>query len=219
MKRNKVVCKCIRCNVEFLVKPSELLRDNGRGKYCSLICYNKSRGEHLDRNCLVCGNVFHSRSDRLQKGGGLYCSKTCSGVARRNQVTLICKQCGTSYKAKKAHEYTSRFCSTVCQNLWRSQNIFGSLHPLWRGGRSPYPETWGRPFRRYIRQRDGDKCAICCNEGNLVHHIDEDKQNTTPENCIVLCRSCHGKYHGALPEYRKNIRDTLRKFATQRERA
>jgi len=52
-----------------------------------------------------------------------------------------------------------------------------------------------------IRQRDNQICMLCkvhrekLNKPLYVHHIDYDKQNTIPQNCVTLCDSCHGKTH------------------------
>jgi len=58
---------------------------------------------------------------------------------------------------------------------------------------NPYPYVFNERFRKEIRERDNCKCAICRLEAKSVHHIDYNKKNTTQNNCIVLCRSCHGK--------------------------
>jgi hypothetical protein len=58
---------------------------------------------------------------------------------------------------------------------------------------APYPSAFNVPFKRSIRARDEYICAICGGRGAAVHHIDYNKQNTVPENCITLCHSCHGR--------------------------
>ena len=40
------------------------------------------------------------------------------------------------------------------------------------------------------------KCEKCGSIENIdVHHIDGNRNNNTPENIMVLCRSCHMKEH------------------------
>lgn len=75
----------------------------------------------------------------------------------------------------------------------KARNFWGSNNPNWHGGKSfePYPAIFNASFKRKIRQRDEYKCIICKRYGIYVHHIDYDKQNTIPENCITLCTSCH----------------------------
>ena len=56
-----------------------------------------------------------------------------------------------------------------------------------------------RKFRKAIYERD-NKCCVVCNKNKYedrcklsVHHIDYDKQNNFPQNCVSLCNSCHSK--------------------------
>lgn len=60
-----------------------------------------------------------------------------------------------------------------------------------------YPPEFNAEFRKYIRERDGYKCAICEDDLKVlnVHHIDYIKKNTTKYNCITLCRDCHEMIH------------------------
>jgi hypothetical protein len=72
----------------------------------------------------------------------------------------------------------------------------GCNHPMWKGGISylPYDSRFTRRFKTEIKKRDGNVCVECNCAGRLaVHHIDYNKQNTVPENCITLCLKCHGK--------------------------
>lgn len=63
-----------------------------------------------------------------------------------------------------------------------------------------YPDSFNDDFKRYIRKRDKDRCAICGHgrkprEPRLdVHHINYRK-NTDKRNCIALCRKCHTAIH------------------------
>ena len=36
-------------------------------------------------------------------------------------------------------------------------------------------------------------CQKCSKYGNVVHHIDYDKENNNPNNLISLCRNCHAQ--------------------------
>lgn len=43
-----------------------------------------------------------------------------------------------------------------------------------------------------------NSCALCGAKGAnvlTVHHIDEDRENNTYDNLIVLCHNCHSPYH------------------------
>lgn len=85
-----------------------------------------------------------------------------------------------------------------------------SKHPRWEGGISndPYDEEWNSKFRSYIRTRQNHICAdedtTCSDNGKelAVHHIDRDKQNSVPENCIALCNSHHVRAHTSEAQIR-----------------
>jgi hypothetical protein len=60
------------------------------------------------------------------------------------------------------------------------------------------PMSVPKEIRSTILARD-KKCKQCGTrkkEGLSVHHIDGDHNNDSPENLILLCRSCHGKQKG-----------------------
>lgn len=71
--------------------------------------------------------------------------------------------------------------------------------PNWQGGISfePYTYDFNDRFKEIIRKRDNYCCIICnkLQEDYLlhVHHIDYDKTNSFPQNCVSLCRGCHGR--------------------------
>jgi len=65
----------------------------------------------------------------------------------------------------------------------------------------PYGLDFNKKFKKEIKERDG--CCMLCNI-NLedlhllkrkihIHHLDYNKLNSFPQNCICLCSSCHGK--------------------------
>jgi len=51
-------------------------------------------------------------------------------------------------------------------------------------------------MKKYVKQRDGNKCKRCgCTESLHVHHIVPEWAGgrDEPENLITLCISCHSK--------------------------
>jgi hypothetical protein len=88
-----------------------------------------------------------------------------------------------------------RRCPT-CRDLNRS----GSGNPNWRGGIScePYCDIWlDKEFKEDIKKRDNYKCQnpdCWGTSGRLViHHIDYNKKNCSPNNLITLCNSCNSR--------------------------
>lgn len=78
--------------------------------------------------------------------------------------------------------------------------VRGEKSPNWHGGVSfkPYDDRFNKEFKRNIRKRDNYICMLCGIhveklKGTLnIHHINYDKLLSVPENCISLCKGCHG---------------------------
>lgn len=108
------------------------------------------------------------------------------------------------YECPKGHKGKIRWanwnigqrCST-CRYLKR----FGQSNPAWRGGTSfePYCPIWKNvEFKNYIKNRDDNICLnpYCDSKDPndlVVHHIDYNKKNCSPDNLITVCRSCNFK--------------------------
>lgn len=85
----------------------------------------------------------------------------------------------------------------------KSINMIGNKNPNWINGKSmePYTKEFNKKFKCLIKERDG--CCMLCNVSleDLrllkrqvnVHHIDYNKLNSFPQNCVTLCNLCHNK--------------------------
>lgn len=79
----------------------------------------------------------------------------------------------------------------------------GEKNHQWKGGTSfePYPPSFNDIFKEAIKDRDQLFCQLCglseqdsvllCRRRLVVHHIDYNKKNTFPQNCITLCNRCN----------------------------
>jgi len=84
-------------------------------------------------------------------------------------------------------------CSKSCSNtFFRS----GQNHPNWKQD----------SYRTTCFQHHEKKCVVC-GEQNIVevHHLDEDKQNNSPENLIPLCPTHHQYWHSNHKEKVESI--------------
>lgn len=122
--------------------------------------------------------------------------KRSKETRKKQSLAAICKP-----KSEKHKESLSISMLKLFQN---KEN-----HPCWKGGISQDPycsifrdENW----RKMIYERDNKTCQCCgitnlmsyklFGSGLIIHHIDHDKQNCNPNNCITVCRSCNAKVEG-----------------------
>ena len=84
----------------------------------------------------------------------------------------------------------------------QSDMRIGEKCHLWKGGLSfePYPITFNKPFKRFVRNQYGNVCINCrkTQEENgqelTCHHYDYDKNSI---NCVPVCVSCNGIANGS----------------------
>lgn len=145
--------------------------------------------------CAQCGCDFETTRPTIGNRPR-FCSVSCRAMWQRAEwqrtkriSEIVCKGCGKRFNIPA---YKNRkFCTKVCYTNWQKRNV------VYTGERSRrradiYSPEFTPLFKYETRKRDRHTCVICGQYGNCVHHIDYVKTNTTPENCITLCRSCHG---------------------------
>lgn len=188
---------CATCGSSFRVP-----KNRSDAKYCSNKCVpvvkvsgNKSywwKGGKQTNLCKQCGGSFQVFGYRALTAE--YCSRKCHDTIRLRRVTMTCKNCGKTYETKQSKATRTsygNFCSLDCSQTY----LVGSKNPHWLGGISfaPYPITFNDRFKKMIRERDNYKCALCGKFGNHVHHINYQKDDVDPHNCVTLCLPCHCK--------------------------
>lgn len=72
-----------------------------------------------------------------------------------------------------------------------NKDIIGKDSHAWIDGRSfePYSVEFDKKLKRQIRERDDYTDQLTGQYGNIVHHIDYNKQNCNPKNLITLNRN------------------------------
>jgi hypothetical protein len=204
-QRNGVMRVCETCENEFYATPSRIKSSGAR--FCSNECKDLAKRKRIYRNCEQCGKRLWVSFYNNKRGRGRFCSVDCMNKWRAEndprgsdnsffmQIECVCEQCGKSFYAKKyrVDEGTVHYCSNECRYAAHPDKISGENNGQWRGGKSfePYPLEFNEQFKKAIRERDGYTCAVCRLSGMDVHHINYVKDDTVPENCITLCRSCH----------------------------
>jgi len=163
----KIKNKCLYEKCNNLViKPSN--------KYCSHECYSLSL---LGKASWNKGKMW-DEEHRL-KLSKIHTGKKLSSEHRQN--------IGKAFEGEKSHFY--------------GVHNFGELAPNWQNGISklPYAFDFTEELKQSIKDRDFNICQTpgCMNTENLhVHHIDYDKKNSSMDNLITLCISCHMKTNG-----------------------
>lgn len=200
---SKIVVKCQQCGKEFETWENWIKR--GGGKFCSRSCSAKSRTGNRNSkyngtiiiHCKMCNEEIKTSPGKRR----VFCSRECKDkwqsvyIVGKNhfsyrRIELICEWCKNPFEAK-LHKKNKRFCSNPCKNKWFAE--FSRKLQTKPDKQRFYPLTFNREFRTMIRKRDKFTCLLCGKNGYDVHHIDYDKNNTTPENCITLCKRCHPK--------------------------
>jgi 5-methylcytosine-specific restriction endonuclease McrA len=80
---------------------------------------------------------------------------------------------------------------------------YGPNNRRWKGGTPNWRGFAWRIQRRRAKERDGHECRRCpATTGLSVHHVKKPQEtggewDNRLENLETLCRSCHGKHHGA----------------------
>lgn len=130
--------KCVICNSNFNVKPSQY----EKRKTCSNKCagLNKTKNETVICYCFVCKKELRKRKSTFKKSssGNVFCSNECVGKYNASQrvqnIKKECVICGERFKTIKARESTHITCSNKCQGAWQSQYRIGENSSNYRGG-------------------------------------------------------------------------------------
>jgi hypothetical protein len=201
----KVILTCSYCGVEFTKFKSQV--KNGPN-YCSRACmYAGFKSRRVTLTCEICQSPFEVKPNRV--GRAKTCSAECvsklraraAAAANSRQVKQICAYCKTEFSVSPSRiESEKLYCS---QNCYWADHV-GEKSPRWRGGtsdrttlrlRSP---SWKKTANS-IRSQRGNVCEVCGYVGSdyklSVHHIVpwEVSQDDSPENLLVVCKSCHPK--------------------------
>lgn len=135
----------------------------------------------------------------------------------RKKPRRNCKQCG-----KEVNEVAAIYCSNLCQRQFQYEAY---IHQ-WQAGKisgSRGANSISLNIRRYLIERDGEKCSICgWDQRNIVtnrvplevDHIDGDSKNHSEANLRLICPNCHSLTPTFRNLNRGNGREARRKKQT-----
>ena len=100
----------------------------------------------------------------------------------------------------------------------------GERHPMWKGGISKEPYSFGfdKKLKEQIKKRDKYRCQQCFRHQDelftkkgkkvslKIHHIDFNKKNTDPMNLISLCSSCHSQTNYNRDDWTNYFQDRIK---------
>jgi 5-methylcytosine-specific restriction endonuclease McrA len=147
------------------------------------------------RTCKICPNEFYVKPSHDEKGWGVFCSRVCKHLGTQKRKILNCFVC-----AKIIHKTLSQmrrsksqkfFCGKSCQTKWRNVEFSGERHLGWKGGQSLYCKI-------LLESHIQIKCIMCSKKDLrilAVHHIDENRSNSSLNNLMWLCHNCHYLVH------------------------
>lgn len=148
--------ECGVCGAEFTTCEG---KDN---QYCSRECGHKAQQKRVTLECEWCGEEFETTPS--QADGKRFCGMDCktdwfsdyfTGENHPNYKdnTLVkpCAHCGevteTPEYAVEKRDHDRVYCSRECFNIWRSENVRGEDHPLYKDSEVEC-ETCGDPFQK-----------------------------------------------------------------------
>jgi len=166
--------------------------------------------------CISCGSIL-PQGKRANKFCGHSCAAFFNNRARGYKIfpkIEECKNCGKKIEGLK------HYCDHICHSEYRRKKYISQwLSDDVTGGTGKYGDELSTIIRKYLFEKNGDKCSKCCwGEKNVytgripleVNHVDGDSSNHRPENLELLCPNCHSLTKNAKNANRGNGRRSRR---------
>lgn len=175
--------------------------------------------------CTTCSKCFVRYKSQIKNPDKPFCSKSCFDEHRRfTSIVKKCLRCETEWVAPhgQSKEYRRKFCSQTCKNTYLSERYTGKRKNTikgWRMTTQGYVEVFKPDHPRansqgYVKRMVlamEEKIGRVLNDKEVVHHIDKNKTNDSPENLMLFSSNAEhiGYHYHVLGD--KNINRGVRK--------
>jgi len=158
--------------------------------------------------CTLCGAEVKKKPSDV-KNNNFCCMSHYLEYIARNKIKANCFRCGKAVRKPPSQQSERHFCSRQCNLKTMNEELNHtrmvdstkstlSLLKLGSGEGKTYQKLKGRHIHRQIaEQMLGRKL----HPGEVVHHIDGDKRNNSPDNLMILDSQ---KEHARLHAERSN---------------
>lgn len=196
--RGVVTSICKLCKGEYEQPHCRAKRD----KFCSRECgdkFRKDKAKRLVVGCPCCGKEFRARPAQLEGGRRPYCSISCGSKSQERTKERYDKCKETWTKNKDTHNYPS-----------------GAESVSWKGGRA----ISNGYVMIFIGIIDGKRKSVAehrlvmeshlgraLSNDEIVHHINEVKDDNRIENLQIMTRAEHLNHH--RHSYKKGLLNVI----------
>lgn len=152
-------------------------------------------GEKAD--CLVCGVSFVRRAkEQAGREKKQCCSVACSSELRKRRRLVTCASCEKEFEKRERQLKNSAsglfFCSLVCKNA--EHRIGGLISPHHYGTATTGVDVYWRVAEANYPVECVD-CGLTARFALVVHHVDGNRENQSPENLEFVCHQHHAARH------------------------
>lgn len=189
--------KCKVCGIEKEYKYKSFIRET-----CSHKCSNTLKGverakktEKILLSCKECSKEFElykkTYECRVRTGNTpKFCSKKCSNKNRETKKDTKCPQCGKTFKTTR-----NKFCCKECAVKFMKINKINKKNGFWyeNGYKVLYVEG-DKSIKEHIKVMQ-DFIGREINKNEIVHHINEIKDDNRLENLQLMTKGEHSSLH------------------------